>query len=67
MGEEVAPRQFTREDRQRYRTKVHRCLDAFAVMLARSGSTGDARRLVFASLVYLPVLLAVMALDKVGS
>jgi len=38
-----------------------------AVMLARSGSTGDARRLVFASLVYLPVLLAVMALDKVGS
>src|SRR3954447_20104168 len=36
MGEEVAPRQFTREDRQRYRTKVHHCLDAFAVMLARS-------------------------------
>jgi gamma-glutamyl:cysteine ligase YbdK (ATP-grasp superfamily) len=36
MGEEVAPRQFTREDRQRYRTKVHRCLDAFAVMLAGS-------------------------------
>jgi len=38
-----------------------------AVMLARSGSPGDARRLVFASLVYLPVLLAVMALDKVVS
>ena len=38
-----------------------------AVMLARSGSTGDARRLLFASLVYLPVLLAVMALDKVVS
>ena len=38
-----------------------------AVMLARSGSAGDARRLLFASLVYLPVLLAVMALDKLGS
>ena len=38
-----------------------------AVMLARSGSTGDARRLLFASLIYLPVLLAVMALDKVVS
>ena len=36
MGEEVAPRQFTREDRQRYRTKVHQCLDAFALMLAGS-------------------------------
>src|SRR3954447_8049 len=36
MGEEVGPRQFTREDRQLYRTKVHRCLDAFAVMLAGS-------------------------------
>jgi len=38
-----------------------------AIMLARSGTTGDARRLVFASLIYLPVLLAVMALDKVVS
>jgi len=38
-----------------------------AIMLARSGSTGDARRLLFASLIYLPVLLAVMALDKVAS
>jgi gamma-glutamyl:cysteine ligase YbdK (ATP-grasp superfamily) len=34
MGEEVAATQFTREDRQRYRDKVHRCLDAFARMLA---------------------------------
>jgi protoheme IX farnesyltransferase len=34
------------------------------VGLARSGSAADARRVMFASLVYLPVLLAVMALDK---
>ncbi|HEX8122825.1 MAG TPA: hypothetical protein VF549_16350 [Solirubrobacteraceae bacterium] len=34
MGEEVAATQFSREDRQRYRDKVHRCLDAFARMLA---------------------------------
>jgi hypothetical protein len=34
MGEEVTATQFTREDRQRYREKVHRCLDAFARMLA---------------------------------
>ena len=34
MGEEVANRSFTREDRQRYRDKVHRCFDVFARMLA---------------------------------
>jgi heme o synthase len=37
-----------------------------AVGLARGGSTADARRLLVASLVYLPVLLGVMALDKLG-
>jgi gamma-glutamyl:cysteine ligase YbdK (ATP-grasp superfamily) len=36
MGEDVATRQFTREDRQRYRQKVRRCLDTFARMLATS-------------------------------
>ncbi len=36
MGEDVASRTFTREDRQRYRDKVHRCLDVFARMLAES-------------------------------
>jgi protoheme IX farnesyltransferase len=35
-----------------------------AIGLARTRSTADARRLLLASLVYLPVLLAVMALDK---
>ena len=35
-----------------------------AIALALSRSTKDARRLVFASLVYLPALLALMALDK---
>ena len=35
------------------------------VALARSRSTADARRLLFASLVYLPTLLVLMALDKV--
>ena len=34
------------------------------VILARSRSLADARRLVYASLVYLPVLLMLMALDK---
>ena len=33
MGEQIAGRTFTREDRQRYRDKVHRCLDVFARML----------------------------------
>ncbi len=35
------------------------------VALALSRSTADARRLVFASIVYLPALLVLMALDKV--
>jgi protoheme IX farnesyltransferase len=38
-----------------------------AVSLARSGSAAAARRLLFASLIYLPVLLGVMALDKLAS
>src|SRR5215210_4188958 len=33
MGEEVAAKEFTREDRQRYRSKVKRCLDVFDRML----------------------------------
>ncbi|MGH3734259.1 MAG: glutamate-cysteine ligase family protein [Micromonosporaceae bacterium] len=33
MGEEVKPRTYSREDRQRYRQKVRRCLDVFALML----------------------------------
>ena len=41
MGEEVAARAFTREDRQRYREKVHACLDAFARMLSESRFDGD--------------------------
>src|SRR3954447_23802884 len=36
MGQEVAARTFTREDRQRYRRKVHACLDVFARMLSES-------------------------------
>ncbi len=33
MGKEVQPQKYTREDRQRYRQKVRRCLDVFALML----------------------------------
>ena len=33
MGQEVDKREFTREDRTRYRAKVRRCLDVFARML----------------------------------
>src|SRR5215213_10176559 len=42
MGEEVAATEFTRADRQRYRDKVHRCLDAFARMLAEHRFEDDA-------------------------
>src|SRR4051812_47187315 len=43
MGEEVAARTFTREDRQRYRSKVKRCLDVFARMLAEARFDADHR------------------------
>src|SRR2546423_340290 len=36
MGQEVAARTFTREDRQQYRRKVRACLEVFARMLAES-------------------------------
>ena len=36
MGEDVASRVFTRQDRHEYRAKVHRCLDVFARMLTES-------------------------------
>jgi hypothetical protein len=36
MGEDVGTRVFSREDRQHYREKVHRCLDVLARMLAES-------------------------------
>ena len=34
MGEDVTGRAFSREDRQRYRDKVHQCLDVLAQMLS---------------------------------
>ena len=36
MGQQVAPRTFSREDRQRYRRKVRACLDVFARMLSEA-------------------------------
>src|SRR6266550_1753813 len=36
VGEDVDIRNFTRQDRQRYRGKVRRCLDVFAEMLAEA-------------------------------
>ena len=36
MGDDVAATVFSREDRQRYRQKVKRCLDVFARMLAEA-------------------------------
>src|SRR3954471_1217414 len=33
VGQDVAPSTFTRDDRARYRQKVRRCLDVFALML----------------------------------
>src|SRR3954463_12781614 len=43
MGQEVAPRVFSREDRQRYREKVRACLDVFARMLSASRFESDRR------------------------
>src|SRR5436189_5205416 len=43
MGQDVASRQFTREDRQRYRQKVKRCLDVFARMLSESRFDAERR------------------------
>src|SRR5437660_97557 len=36
MGQEVAAKSFSREDRQRYRRKVRACLDVFARMLSEA-------------------------------
>ena len=36
MGDEVAATVYSREDRQRYRQKVRRCLDVFARMLSEA-------------------------------
>ena len=36
MGEDVDRTEFSRQDRQRYREKVRRCLDVFARMLTES-------------------------------
>src|SRR3954467_6494384 len=43
MGDEVTATVFTREDRQRYREKVKRCLDVFARMLAEARFDADRR------------------------
>src|SRR5215212_6819726 len=43
MGEEVAAKAFSREDRQRYRTKVKQCLDVFARMLGEARFEADPR------------------------
>ncbi|MGH3682308.1 MAG: glutamate-cysteine ligase family protein [Natronosporangium sp.] len=37
MGKDVSPLAFSREDRTRYRLKVRRCLDVFALMLDAFG------------------------------
>ena len=43
MGDEVAARVFTGEDRKQYREKVKRCLDVFARMLAEARFDADRR------------------------
>jgi hypothetical protein len=43
VGDEVAAKVFTGEDRKRYREKVKRCLDVFARMLAESRFDADRR------------------------
>jgi hypothetical protein len=41
MGRDVAAASYTREQRQRYRDKVHQCLDVFEQMLATSSFDFD--------------------------
>jgi gamma-glutamyl:cysteine ligase YbdK (ATP-grasp superfamily) len=43
MGREVEPVTFSREDRQRYRTKVRRCLDVLERMLVESRFDAERR------------------------
>jgi hypothetical protein len=43
MGDDVLATKFTREDRQRYRDKVKRCLDVFARMLREARFDPDRR------------------------
>jgi gamma-glutamyl:cysteine ligase YbdK (ATP-grasp superfamily) len=43
MGQDVEKKEFSREDRQRYRQKVKRCLDVFARMLAESRFDAEKR------------------------
>ncbi len=43
MGEDIAAKVFSREDRQRYRQKVRACLDVFARMLAESRFDSERR------------------------
>jgi gamma-glutamyl:cysteine ligase YbdK (ATP-grasp superfamily) len=43
MGEDVAAKVFSREDRQRYRQKVRACLDVFARMLAEARFDAERR------------------------
>ena len=43
MGDEVAAKVFTGEDRKQYREKVKRCLDVFARMLAEARFDADRR------------------------
>jgi hypothetical protein len=43
MGQEVSAKVFSREDRQRYRRKVKRCLDVFARMLAEARFDSERR------------------------
>jgi protoheme IX farnesyltransferase len=39
---------------------------SFAISAAATRTRGDARKLFFASIIYLPVLLAVMMLNKIS-
>ena len=41
MGQNVARRSFTREERMHYRDKVYRCLNALATMLRENAFAGD--------------------------
>jgi hypothetical protein len=41
VGQDVARRSFTRRDRQHYRGKVHRCLNALSTMLRDGGIVWD--------------------------
>ncbi|RKT52334.1 glutamate-cysteine ligase family protein [Saccharothrix australiensis] len=72
MGSNVSSRTFTREDRQRYRERVQRCLDALGTMLAEDSFSFPRQQMgleIELNLVYddcRPAMANAEVLEKIG-